>query len=110
MRKAAGLGGGCGGLPAVRGGFHTDAAGLSSPRRGGVRLYGGLCRAARRPGQVKAETEASENVVVVVESWMEERVCAPGVQLIPYEAAGWLSLYVEYLYLYIIAAHLMEIQ
>lgn len=58
--KAAGLGGGCGGLPAVRGGFQPDTAGFSRLQRGGVHLYGGLCWAANSLWKVKPETTSTE--------------------------------------------------
>lgn len=57
--KAAGLGGGCGGIPAVGGGYQTDSAGFSCLQRGGVHLYGGLCGAANSLRQVKAETPST---------------------------------------------------
>lgn len=64
--KADGLGGGCGGLPAVRGGFQPDTAGFSRLQRGGVHLYGGLCWAANSPRKVKAETRSTERKKDVV--------------------------------------------
>lgn len=75
MWKAAGLGGSCGGLPAVRGGFQPDAAGFSHLQRGGVRLYGDLCRAAKSPRKVKTGARSKGEGCFILIMWMDGQVC-----------------------------------